>query len=95
MIDLNEKYIIFIKNVFDKYLNIYDLYLFGSRALGNAKKYSDIDLAVDSRFFTDEIKVKIASEFENSDLPYEVDIVDINSITSEFYNLIKPSLVKL
>ena len=91
MIDLNEKYIIFIKNVFDKYLNIYDLYLFGSRALGNAKKYSDIDC----RFFTDEIKVKIASEFENSDLPYEVDIVDINSIPSEFYNLIKPSLVKL
>ena len=47
--------------------------LFGSRARGDYKNTSDIDLAVT---FIQPIQVKLSSDFENSDLPYTVDIID-------------------
>lgn len=95
MVDLDEKYITFIKSVIDKYLNDYELFLFGSRAKGNARKYSDIDIAISSSVFSEEIKNKIAFELENSTLPYMVDITDLNNISEVFKNSIKNSMIKL
>ena len=95
MIDLDEQYIDFIKKVFDVYLGEYKLYLFGSRAKNRAKKYSDVDLAVDSPKLTKEIKSQIETFFETSTIPYEVDIIDLNDITDKFKNLISKDLVKL
>jgi predicted nucleotidyltransferase len=51
------------------------VYLFGSRATGQQKIYSDIDLAVFSK--SKELSKKIAffnEEWEKSDLPYKVDL---------------------
>lgn len=95
MIDLDTKYITYINTVISKYLNEYKLFLFGSRAKGTAKKYSDIDLAIKADGFTTSIKNRIEFEFENSTLPYEVDIVDLNNITEEFKKLINDSMVEI
>ena len=48
MIDLEQKYIDFIKETVSNHLNEYKLYFFGSRVKNKAKKYSDIDIAIDS-----------------------------------------------
>ena len=48
MIDLEQKYIDFIKETVSNHLKDYKLYLFGSRVKNKAKKYSDIDIAIDS-----------------------------------------------
>lgn len=95
MVDLDEKYINFIKSVIDKYLNDYELFLFGSRAKGNARKYSDVDIAISANDFSEEIKNKITFELENSTLPYKVDIADLNNISKTFKNSIKSSMIKL
>ena len=95
MIDLDEKYVNFIKKAFDERLNNYKLYLFGSRAKGRARKYSDIDLAVDSPELTDKIKADLEIYFTNSTIPYEIDIVDLNNISEKFKNIISDDLVKL
>lgn len=95
MIDLDIKYIKFIKNIISKYLDEYSLYLFGSRAKGVAKKYSDIDLAILANNFSSEIKNKLEFEFENSTLPYEVDLIDLNNVNDEFKKLILSSMVEL
>lgn len=95
MIDLDEKYITFIKKAFDERLNNYKLYLFGSRAKGRARKYSDIDLAVDSAELTDKIKSDLEIYFTDSTIPYEIDIVDLNNINDNFKNLIKNDLREL
>jgi len=95
MIDLNEKYISFIKKTFDEHLTEYKLYLFGSRAKGNAKKYSDIDLAIDSKNFNSEIKSKLENFFSNSTIPYEIDIIDLNNINDQFKQLIKNDLIEI
>ena len=95
MIDLDEKYIKFIKKAFDERLTNYKLYLFGSRAKGRARKYSDIDLAADSAELTDKIKSDLEIYFIDSTIPYEIDIVDLNKINDNFKNLIKDDLTEL
>ena len=95
MIDLDEKYINFLKKIISCYLDDYKLYMFGSRVNGNARKYSDIDIAIKSDKLTSSIKSKIESDFENSTLPYEVDVVDLNTISDDFKNLIKNTLVEI
>ena len=43
MINLEDKYIDFIKKTISKYLGSFEVYLYGSRVKGTSKKYSDVD----------------------------------------------------
>ena len=95
MIDLDIKYINFIKKDISKYLSNFEIYLFGSRAKGTARKYSDIDIAILSDELTSDIKIKLEANFENSTLPYKIDIIDLKTISHEFKDLIKDSLIKI
>lgn len=95
MIDLDEKYIDFIKEVIGKYLQNCKIYLFGSRAKNTAKKYSDIDIALDCQSLNDKILLNIKNDFENSTLPYEVDVVDLNTISETFKTYIKNDLTEI
>ena len=95
MIDLDVKYINFIKNTISSYLKEYKLYIFGSRVNGNARKYSDIDIAIESDKLTPAIKSQIELDFENSTLPYEVDVIDLNNFSNDFKNLIKNTLIEI
>lgn len=95
MIDLEERYIDFIKNTISSMIHNYKLYIFGSRAKNRAKKYSDIDLAIDSQELTPQIKTKLEFTFENSTLPYEVDIINLNDIDNKFKDLIQKDLIEI
>ncbi len=70
-------------------------YIFGSRSTGKYKKYSDVDIAIDFPNMTSDQKLKLQSDFDNSNFPYEVDIVDLNNIQDNFKNLIKDELFLL
>lgn len=95
MIDLEQKYIDFIKNIIKKELTNYKLYIFGSRVKNTAKKFSDIDIAIESVELTEIIKSRLESLFENSTIPYEVDIINLDSISETFKNIIKDDLVEI
>ena len=95
MIDLEEKYLNFIKITVAKFLANYKLYIFGSRVKNKAKAYSDVDIAIASPELTSEIKSKIEAFFENSTLPYEVDVIDLNNITDKFKQHIINDLVEI
>ena len=95
MIDLEQKYIEFIKETVSSMLHNYKLYIFGSRVKNRAKKYSDIDLAIDSQELTPQIKTKLEFTFENSTLPYEVDIINLNDIDIKFKDLIQKDLIEI
>ena len=95
MIDLDKKYIDIIKQTINSELSNYKLYIFGSRVKGNAKKYSDIDLAIESSELTDKIKSRLDFLFENSTIPYEIDIINLDTITDNFRNCIINDLVQL
>ena len=97
MFGLEERHIHFIINILNKNINnIAKYYVFGSRSKGDYKEYSDIDIAIDSgKKIEDNVMSAIMTDFENSTLPYKVDVVDLNSVSEDFKNLIKDDLKKL
>ena len=64
-------------------------WVFGSRATGRARRYSDLDLALDAgrRLTIDETAI-LREAFDECDLPYRVDIVDWQATDDRFRQLI-------
>jgi predicted nucleotidyltransferase len=72
------------------------VWVFGSRATGRARRYSDLDLAIDAgRPLTLDETALLREAFEDSDLPYRVDIVDWQTIGERFRRLIAAERVPL
>lgn len=65
------------------------VWAFGSRAAGRARRYSDLDLAIDAgrRLGLDETAI-LREAFDECDLPYRVDLVDWHAIGDDFRRLI-------
>jgi predicted nucleotidyltransferase len=60
----------------------FDVFLFGSRADGTARKISDIDIGVYGNEKLDSItKARLEMLFEESIIPFKVDVVDFNTIS--------------
>jgi len=55
-----------------------NIYLFGSRARGDAGAYSDIDIAIESHRSVKGILSQLRAEIEQSLLPYKVDLIDLS-----------------
>ena len=72
------------------------VWVFGSRATGRARRYSDLDLAIDAgrRLTLDEAAV-LHEAFEDSDLPYRVDLVDWQAIGEPFREVIAVQRIAL
>ena len=71
-------------------------FIFGSWSNGTARKFSDIDLGIESaQGVTLGTLGKIREDFENSSLPYSVDIVDFTTVSEKFKNVAKKSLIAL
>ena len=92
MLNIEERHLKIVKGILSKYP--YSFYAFGSRAKGNAKKFSDLDLC-----FFDDISLhtlsKITEDFEESDLPFKVDIVNWDQCKETFRDLIRDDLVSV
>jgi predicted nucleotidyltransferase len=89
MIDLSADDLQIIKAILSKYVPNCKIMIFGSRVNGYAKPYSDIDIAIEgSQEIVREIKTELQFAFEESDLPYRVDIVDWHGISNEFRKII-------
>ncbi len=59
--------------------------LFGSRHRGSARPWSDLDLIIIEQKALDiGILAHLASDFEDSELPYRVDLLDWHCISNEF-----------
>lgn len=57
-------------------------WLFGSRALGTFKPSSDIDIAVQGEGLSLTDMAQLLDQFEQSSLPFKVDLVVMNKINS-------------
>ena len=72
------------------------VWVFGSRASGRARRYSDLDLAIDAgRPLTLDEIAALAEVFSDSDLPYKVDVVDWNDLEDRWRQTIGPERVPL
>ncbi|MCW3488812.1 nucleotidyltransferase family protein [Dethiobacter alkaliphilus] len=84
MFGLSEKNLICIREGIKTFAEIERAVVFGSRAMGNYKRGSDIDIAIAGKNVTGETVAKL-SEYLNevAPLPYYVDVVDYNEISNE------------
>lgn len=94
-IDLDSKYLTMVLEVLKKHLPPKTkVYLFGSRTMGRAKPFSDIDLMIDmGKILTLEQRSLLEKDFEESLLPYKVDLVDAFSATAAFKAAIQQQLI--
>ena len=72
------------------------VFVFGSRAKGNPKPHSDLDLAIDADGQPlNLVNIGQLNEaFDESLLPYKVDIVDLNTLDQEFKKLIETDCIE-
>lgn len=69
---------------------------FGSRVSGTFKKWSDLDLAIrGAQALPLSTLASLAEAFEESELPWKVDLVDRHTISDEFARIIDQSRVQL
>jgi predicted nucleotidyltransferase len=63
--------------------------VFGSRATGRARKFSDLDLSVDiPGGIPEKVLLALKDDFEESNFPYLVDIVDYRRCERAFQRII-------
>lgn len=78
-----------VKKILQKYLPECEIRVFGSRLDPTPKKYADLDLAlVDKNKIPREILFAVQTEFEESDLPFRVDLLDWHRLSDEFRAII-------
>lgn len=75
-----------VKETVSKYLpKGYQVFVFGSRAKGQARRWSDVDVGIlgGERVPLSALGL-INEELENSDIPFKVDVVDFSRVSKGF-----------
>lgn len=75
---LSDSVICELQDVFRRHKNISKVLIFGSRAKGNFRDGSDIDLAAIGKDMDYSQLIKILTEIDDLDLLYSVDLLDYN-----------------
>lgn len=71
-------------------------FLFGSRATGRVKKYSDVDIALmPTQPLNWLVLADLREAFETSNLPVTVDVIDWSTASPGFRAAVEPQLVAL
>lgn len=84
MYGLLERDLKFILEAVGKYPEIEEVIIFGSRAMGNFKKGSDVDLALKGQNVDGKIVSRLSDDLnEEYPLPYFFDVVNYNDISNE------------
>lgn len=86
---LSDKEFQIIQSILKSLIPDAEIWLFGSRVKNQSAKYSDIDiLAKMQKPIPLDVLFKLKNAFDESDLPFTVDIVDWHRVSPEFRNLI-------
>lgn len=74
----------------------YKIGIFGSRAVGSPAKYSDVDLAVwGEKPASGMMMGNLREAFEESDIPYLVDVVDLHRTSPKFRDIVLQEVIWL
>lgn len=94
--DLKPEHLKIVRDILACHLPGREVKLFGSRANGRAKPFSDVDLVI---MGDEELPVRtmriLRDAFEDSDLPFQVDLVEWAGVSEGFRRVIEGSAVAL
>ena len=80
---LEEEVVNKIVDILKKYEEVESAKIFGSRARGDYRKGSDIDIAIFGDKLTHTINTKIFYEIDDLYLPYMIDLINFNSLRTD------------
>jgi len=80
MFGLKQRDLDFLQDTFRQFPEIEQVVIFGSRAKGNSKSGSDIDLALKGAEVMDETVLRLRALLEELPLPYFFDILDYAAV---------------
>jgi predicted nucleotidyltransferase len=89
---LDKKIIEDIISILKKYKEVESAKIFGSRARGDYKKASDIDIALFGENLTHTINTKIFYDIDELYFPYKIDLINFNSLSID--NKIRDNILK-
>jgi predicted nucleotidyltransferase len=93
-IHISDQELALINTVLKEHIPQYEVWAFGSRTTGKAKKFSDLDLVILSHEAIDlKILFALMNDFAESNLPFKVDIVDWSTIDQIFREIIRKNHV--
>lgn len=96
MLDLEQRYLDMLLPILKKHVPGAAVWAFGSRVKGTAKRFSDLDLAIeaDHRIDLGTLAV-LEQDLSDSDLPIKVDVGDLASMNPAFRALVERCRVRL
>ncbi len=84
MFGLKENDILVLNQVLASYPGVTEAYIFGSRAKGNYKNGSDVDIAIKGKNISYDLVLDIATYLnEETLMPYRFDVLDYHSINNK------------
>ena len=96
-VDIRPDHLEIVQDILREHLPAgFQVWVFGSRAKWTATNASDLDLAVAGRSKLDyRVIARLETAFEESDLPYTVDVVDLNAVSQEFKKIVEAQRIPL
>ncbi|WVH09653.1 MAG: Nucleotidyltransferase domain protein [Fluviibacter phosphoraccumulans EoVTN8] len=94
--DVSEAELAIVKSILARHVPGAAVWAFGSRATGKAKKFSDLDLCIDTgKPLGLNLASALAEDFAESDLPWKVDLVDWATTSEGFRKIIERDRIDL
>ncbi|MBK9419678.1 MAG: nucleotidyltransferase domain-containing protein [Flavobacteriales bacterium] len=94
MLDLKAEYLNVVLSILRKQLPHAQVWAFGARVSGHAKRHSDLELAVKGEKELDVRAMTALNEaFSASGLPIHVHVLDLHCVSPEFLSEIQDELV--
>ena len=96
-VDIRPDHLEIVQDILREYLPVgVKVWVFGSRANWTTKDSSDLDLALEGENkLSHKLLGALKDAFEDSTLPYTVDVVDLNAVSHAFKRIVKEQKVAL
>jgi type I restriction enzyme S subunit len=95
-VDMAPDHLRIVRAIIARHVPHAPVWVFGSRARGGAKPWSDLDLAViTAEPLTLAVAAALAEDFSDSELPWRVDVVDWATTSDAFRRIIERDGVAL
>ena len=96
-VDIRPDHLAIVQGILREHLPVdAKVWVFGSRANWTTKDSSDLDLALDGESkLSHKLLGALKDAFEDSTLPYTVDVVDLNAVSHAFKQIVKEQRVAL
>ncbi len=93
--DIRRNHLQLVREILDRIVPDRDVWAFGSRVNGTARPYSDLDLVILGDELDPGTAADLREAFQNSDLPWKVDVVEWSMTSAPFREIILKGRVEI